>query len=585
MNASTLPPSKSTLLLRATLWVLAFSPIILMATLIARFGVDVPRWDGWMTGNLYHHLYEPSGLHWSDFWAQHNEGRLLFPKLIMFGLGRLTHWNTKVEMFLTLTVVFLILAMVYMLFRAHSQRRVEPFGPLLFFLSALALFSPWQREFLIGFQFYPHLPLACILAALFVVDSSWPLVLKFLAAAALCVVSSYSFPHGMIAWLLVGLYAAGRGIVLRRRDLWIAPAWALACGATIGFYFQGYVQPSYHPAWVFFNGDFVPIFLSFLGAPLGQLTLDNKGYSLAVGFGFVLFASYLLGFGTVLVHWRDRPLVRAALPFLLIGAYTLISGLSATAGRMGFGRNTVSLSTRYAPFSTPFIPALIFLTIVCQRFLRQRYPGSFWTTLSVLLQSFLVGAVCAIHSYSYMFTIPWFSELAQQARQGRAALMVAEYVPSPRLTETIFPNYNFLVEIAPTMRAHGLIRPAFDIAAFRETSPRPAVGGAFDHLIIQNGSCAADGWAYLFNKRRPADAVFLTAQIGDAIRPIAVAFPTNPREDLRPLVAGGSLQAGWTIHFPVPPEARQIRAWAVDADSGQIYPLAAPAVSTPSTQP
>ena len=40
-------------------------------------------------------------LGFADFFAQHNEHRILFPRLIFFGLGRLTYWNVRFELFVT----------------------------------------------------------------------------------------------------------------------------------------------------------------------------------------------------------------------------------------------------------------------------------------------------------------------------------------------------------------------------------------------------------------------------------------------------------------------------------------------------
>jgi hypothetical protein len=40
-------------------------------------------------------------LGFADFFAQHNQHRILFPRLIFFGLGRLTHWNIRAELFVS----------------------------------------------------------------------------------------------------------------------------------------------------------------------------------------------------------------------------------------------------------------------------------------------------------------------------------------------------------------------------------------------------------------------------------------------------------------------------------------------------
>ena len=76
------------------------APPLLIGLLIFRDGVDVPFWDQWDgTAPLFEKMAAGT-LRFADFFAQHNEHRILFPQLIFFGLGRLTHWNVRAELFL-----------------------------------------------------------------------------------------------------------------------------------------------------------------------------------------------------------------------------------------------------------------------------------------------------------------------------------------------------------------------------------------------------------------------------------------------------------------------------------------------------
>ena len=74
---------------------LILAPPLLIGILILRNGVDVPvldEWDG--TAPLFEKMADGS-LGLGDFYAQHNEHRIFFPRLIFFALGRLTHTGTS----------------------------------------------------------------------------------------------------------------------------------------------------------------------------------------------------------------------------------------------------------------------------------------------------------------------------------------------------------------------------------------------------------------------------------------------------------------------------------------------------------
>jgi len=91
------------------------TPPLLIGFLIFRDGVDTPFWDEWDgTAPLFEKMAAGT-LGFTDFFAQHNEHRILFPRLIFFGLGRLTHWNIRAELFVSWFLALICLFNIWQL--------------------------------------------------------------------------------------------------------------------------------------------------------------------------------------------------------------------------------------------------------------------------------------------------------------------------------------------------------------------------------------------------------------------------------------------------------------------------------------
>src|SRR5205814_8572437 len=103
---------------------LIVAPPLLIALIILRDGVDVPFWDQWNgTAPLFEKMAAGT-LGFADFFAQHNEHRFFFPRLISFGLGWLTHWNVRSVLFVIWFLAFLCLFIIRQLIR-RSGRQVS----------------------------------------------------------------------------------------------------------------------------------------------------------------------------------------------------------------------------------------------------------------------------------------------------------------------------------------------------------------------------------------------------------------------------------------------------------------------------
>ena len=125
------------------------APPLLIGILIFRNGADVPvldEWDG--TAPLFEKMTDGS-LGFGDFYAQHNEHRIFFPRLIFFALGRLTHWDTRAELWVIWLLALLCLFSIWQIARRTNAARIFWIS----FAASVLLFSPLGvANFLWGFQ-------------------------------------------------------------------------------------------------------------------------------------------------------------------------------------------------------------------------------------------------------------------------------------------------------------------------------------------------------------------------------------------------------------------------------------------------
>src|SRR5438477_10533634 len=175
------------------------APPLLIGFIIFRDGVDTSFWDEWDgTAPLFEKMAAGT-LGFADFFAQHNEHRILFPRLIAFGLGRLTHWNVRAELFVIWFLALVCLFNIWELTCRSGQRNSNFW---LLFSSSVLLFSPLSFEnFLWGFQIGFLLPLACVTACIWVVTYvRHPL--NFVFAIVLCTICTFSIASGAASWVL-----------------------------------------------------------------------------------------------------------------------------------------------------------------------------------------------------------------------------------------------------------------------------------------------------------------------------------------------------------------------------------------------
>ena len=325
---------------------LLIAPAFISFNYIFRFAVDVPYWDAWQFVPLLGEFYEgklPLGL----LTQQHNEHRIVLPRLLMLLLARLTDYDTSAEMYASW---LMLCATVVVYFSVHTRA----FGT---YFSSVVAFAPipWvvltlrQYENLLwGWQIQVALAALLLVVTLFFIERSlaqpWRFVLALLTAAG----CTFSFGSGLVVWptgVIQLLLLARRGMSAPRRNLVIG-AWILGGTGCLALYFWGYQAPSGHPPFLRPFQDPLAFFVA-LCAVLGNPFTGNA--TLAPIIGAVTLASLiavlLLAVGGRL-DWQKAPLAIPLITSSLFAALLMVIG----RGRFGIPELTIS---RYVTLVVP----------------------------------------------------------------------------------------------------------------------------------------------------------------------------------------------------------------------------------------
>ncbi len=279
-------------------------------------------------------------LTWEELWQQHNEHRILFPRILLLALGRITGWNVNYELLLNYGFACATFALVLALL-ARMRRQLHICQPC-WLLPTLAVlhFSLAQCEnWLFGMNMVIYLNVCCVVAALSLLAVPKLHFPGFLAALAMAVVASGTFANGLLLWLLGTLQL----LVLHRRRLAYTAGWALCGSAVITVYLTGYFRPAHHPSPVF--PDENPAgFASYLFTYLGSPVSNGSAAMLAGACGIIVLSAALW------VLYRRQVPLSVVLPLVSLAAYAVGSGALTALGRTGFGI-TQALTGRYVTIS------------------------------------------------------------------------------------------------------------------------------------------------------------------------------------------------------------------------------------------
>jgi hypothetical protein len=476
------------------------------AYLILTTYTTVPNGDEWDVLREYVASNSALPLHW--MWAQHNEHRIVFQKLLLavdLHFFRGHEWPMLLATFLSQLSLFGVLA--FLLRRVGNLEAWSYRSALGVALYCIFCPSQWEN-YTWGFQlsfvlvdlfFMTALTALLLLAQPLALSRRKPRIL-LAASVAAGAAATICNGNGLLTWLI--LIAASLALRLR----WpVAASYALLGTVLAGLYFHGYMPPSHasplaslRQPWQIV--EYVEKYFgsSFLPSPHLAWSLQLGAVALPIVFGVTFWMARSLGQCTF------------ATGLLALMGYVFLTACVTALGRVYLGTDQ-ALSSRYQSYALLFwfAFALLLMTSLMVR--------KATTALAALL--LVIAALFAASALSYGSVL----EMARDTRSEReiaGAALLAGVHDDKLLESTIWPSSPMLWSVVAYLRSHG--SSIFDtqkarainqpLTAVYKVKPSNWCLGGID-LVRSfrggSGGLRVEGWAVHRKSRRPLNGVVM----------------------------------------------------------------------------
>ncbi|MGD1278333.1 MAG: hypothetical protein ABR964_14065 [Tepidisphaeraceae bacterium] len=582
---------------------LAASPAIFPLVLILRYGVDMPFWDEWDPGlaGMYIKAHQHQ-LTLADLLAQHNEHRVLIPRLLYLLLNTATHWNDVGDLVFAWGIVCCTSLCVLWLIHKTAGQTDDQAPSLsggfafrdgrtifLWFLCNLLIFSPDQSEnWLWGIGLANQVPTLLLFLALVIACSSLPMGWKLGICTVVAVAAIYSSGNGILCGPLVALVLAGSSRQLLKTHRWTMATCLAVFLAAIGLYFIHYTEPT-HAGAHNMSSDPTAIFLYtlvFVGGPLCTGTqYPPVPAGITIGSALLFLLAAMAGYCLYARRTGRRELADRMIVWLAVAGYGLLSGFIASFFRAGIGTQQ-ALSSRYVSYALYVPLALVMLLpAVFADLSRRQALGT--TRLWIQAPGVLIAAMIVLHVLCFAPSLRFYPIWRMDRRQAKATLLLAKVLPgNPQIKSLIYQTPAVLVEEARILNDMGYVHPPLidsnNAELIRQTDPAHKddfIGGLDQAEQGSDGTVNTTGWAFCPRTGQWADAVFLTYD-NEQHQPIifAAARTGMRREDIVEKLGPDYAWCGWYASYPASllPQGLKVMhvtAWALDADTGKAVHL------------
>ncbi|MBA2435397.1 MAG: hypothetical protein H0V54_10040 [Chthoniobacterales bacterium] len=334
-------------------WVPPLVVGLLMALLVRMWGINMPLHDDFDSPGKLFLDWVQGNFGWHSLWVQHNESRLVVPRLIWLVEACTVGWSTKHWMYATVVMcaaeVYLLGLLLQKLVRHTALRwAVACCTSLLLLHPRLA-----PETFLRGSQGIALVASVLIVLGLFLYSRPISYPRKLLIYVILAEIGTLTFASGMIVWVLLfpifPLLCAMRDPAVDGRSVFIPTALACLCAVfSIGSYFVDFRGvPITWPE----NGlaGLLTYFFSWIGA--GLATIGDSRAALAFGVGLFGAAAGCIAMAMVrAIKDRSLAFLEGAWPWLALLVYVIVSGAvnALTRSSLGIGN---ALAERYTLFT------------------------------------------------------------------------------------------------------------------------------------------------------------------------------------------------------------------------------------------
>lgn len=566
------------------LCILIILPASILGILILKYSVNTPYWDQFNTVSYINQYYRYFNIPLKDLIAQHNESRMVFPRLFFIGLAYLTRWDVRYEMLATFLLACGISLNLYLLNRLTVGGSLLK-GLLILFISNLLIFSPVQYEnWLWGFQTAIFISMFCMTSSILIAYLKFSTRIKFLICTCLAIISTFSFANGILNWIVVPPVLAVNTWKDLKKEKWLFMVWITVFIFNVSVYFYKYHQPADSPGIVYAIShplSAVNYFFIFFGSGFAFLKLNTaRDIGITLVIMLIAVCIYLLRFRKNLILWHR------AIGWLAIASYTIISASITTVGRVGFGVGQ-AMAPRYTTFSLYLPVSLLALTaIIIDDAVKQGYISKnkrLVTGIALTIATILLY----FHTCSSMIAINEMNNWRLARLQGKACLLFINVSPEQKcLSEKVWPRGAEIKKLINPLNDLGFLNPPLltsrriqDIQGSEKVTPDNYGYGWFDDIKQEkDNTYNASGWARLPAREEPADAVVLTyedGKNGDIVFTISDTIIERP--DVAKITEkDGYLISGWSKSFStrkLPKGEVKIKAWAFDTNTGKAFKL------------
>lgn len=546
------------------------APILIYLWYLVKLGVNVPILDQW---DLIPIL---KAYHNHDNWLslifkQHNEHRPMFPYLIFLALAQLTHWNVKVEMFVSMLICILNFILIW---RILAQTDIKSKWILILFSWLVFSLGQWQN-ILWGWQLQWYLAIFGILVSIYfltkVVSSGWYLVPAILGG----ILASFSLNNGLLIWPLglVQLWFTKRELA---KKINFSMFWLFAGIIVFVTYYVDYTKPAHHPPILLFlekPGIFLQCWLANFGLGLG-----GENIPLSIGMGAFILISFVAFF--FLLKSINKERLFQLMPWLILGFFAFISLTLISMARLGLGIQ-LAVASRYVTIASLLVISIIVLSITSLEEVKDNLgKRKLMLSLNIIF--------LAVLSIGILITLIMGWEKGERVYLERMKAVVyihqCEFVPDDGIISVIFPRPWVVRERTPFLKDNKLSLfynyEEFNLSDYHEMTPLSnEQTGSIDNLevIPPSYSNVKDevlyirGWAIdpVTNKIPKAVFIFWDKQL------LGRAFPGGFRPDVAQAMGNNNIRTcGWEIFtskINITPGLHKIMARVLFDNNGKYY--------------
>ncbi|MBI2327747.1 hypothetical protein HYU92_05520 [Candidatus Curtissbacteria bacterium] len=386
---------KSNFKIKVLILLFTLIPIIYLIYAAIRYSVDLPSWVEWYDVYLFEKMFSHT-LTLPDLWAQHNEHRLFFPRIVTLALGQFTGWNLKYEIaFNVILGIGIFASLVYSLkreiknFKKFSLYLIIP--AISFLVFSLNQFENW----LWGMQKLVFMNVLAVVIGFIVLGSVSMTLMAILVAAFFGLVATYSYAGGLSYWPIGFVLIYFHSKLSREKKIKFLILWIIIAFVVYFSYFIGYAAPKFDPpippTLVFkYPVETIKYILMLLGSPLEIISVNRAVLFGVLGVVIYLFSLYRL-FKTKILS------VNLILLQFALGLYAILSAIMTASGRIGLGFPIQPIS-RYVTLTSLFWISIVVLLFL-QLNINQKYKTSLFDKLKIII-FVLITAVTFLAIYS-----------------------------------------------------------------------------------------------------------------------------------------------------------------------------------------